>query len=226
MTDLLASVANLEEARLAAETGVDLIDLKNPREGALGALPLDEITPIVQALPHQRISATIGDKILQPKPIVEAVKATGATGVDFIKIGFFPGGDIEGTLQALAPVTQDFALIAVLFADYLIALPLIDTLAKAGFKGVMLDTARKEQGPLTKLRPLPFLQRFIDRAREQTLLTGLAGSLRLADIPALLELAPDYLGFRGALCDQQQRSNPLDRQKLMQIREAIPLNTP
>ena len=34
------------------------------------------------------------------------------------------------------------------------------------------------------------------------LLTGLAGSLEAADVPRLLLLAPDYLGFRGALCDQ------------------------
>ena len=222
MTALLASVANLEEARLAAQAGVDLIDLKNPQQGVLGALALDEITRIVQALPNHRISATIGDQPLQPESIVEAVKTTGATGVDFIKIGFFPGGDMDGTLRMLKPLAQDLALIAVLFADYLIALPLIEALAKSGFTGVMLDTARKKQGPLTKLRPLPFLQHFIDKAREQALLTGLAGSLRFEDISALLALEPDYLGFRGALCDQQQRGNPLNYQKLQQIRDAIP----
>ena len=40
MTGLLASVASPEEARIAAACGVDIIDLKNPRAGALGALPL------------------------------------------------------------------------------------------------------------------------------------------------------------------------------------------
>ena len=47
MTGMLASVATLAEARLVEESGVDIIDLKNPAEGALGALPLAEVVRIV-----------------------------------------------------------------------------------------------------------------------------------------------------------------------------------
>ena len=38
ITGMLASVANLAEARLAAAGGADIVDLKNPVAGALGAL--------------------------------------------------------------------------------------------------------------------------------------------------------------------------------------------
>ncbi|NDE57643.1 MAG: hypothetical protein EB071_12320, partial [Gammaproteobacteria bacterium] len=37
MIGLLASVANLEEAESVVGLGVDILDLKNPSEGALGA---------------------------------------------------------------------------------------------------------------------------------------------------------------------------------------------
>ena len=53
------------------------------------------------------------------------------------------------------------------------------------------------------------------------LLCGLAGSLRLDDIARLAPLQADYLGFRGALCVQQQRTAQLDEVRLRQIRDAL-----
>ncbi len=223
MTRLLVSVTDLKEARLAAAAGVDLIDLKNPAAGALGALPPESIREVTQALPGHPFSATIGDLPLMPGIIAEAVTTVAATGVDYIKIGLFPGGDPDATLAALFPLAESYALIGVLFADRPLALPLIDTLAGAGFAGVMLDTANKHQGSLTELRPLDFLERFIRHARSFGLLTGLAGSLRLEDIPVLSVLEPDYLGFRGALCRAGKRTGQLDPKLLCQIRMAIPL---
>lgn len=223
MTALLASVTNLEEARLAAVADVDLIDLKNPAQGALGALPLESIREICLTLSDNHpTSATIGDLTLQPQTVRQAVSAVGACGVNYVKIGLFPGGDLEGTLKALQPLTHELALIGVLFADYLVALPLLKELAAAGFSGVMLDTARKDKGSLVQLRPRFFLQRFVDQARELSLMTGLAGSLRYQDIPLLLDLKPDYLGFRGALCRQGQRAEILDASALAKIRATIP----
>ena len=58
MTGLLASVANLAEARLAATVGADIIDLKNPAAGALGALPVGDVARIAEALGAEtRVSA-------------------------------------------------------------------------------------------------------------------------------------------------------------------------
>ena len=43
MTALLASVRSVAEAELALAGGADVIDLKDPSQGALGALPLSLI---------------------------------------------------------------------------------------------------------------------------------------------------------------------------------------
>jgi len=68
------------------------------------------------------------------------------------------------------------------------------------------------------------LKYFVRQARACGLLTGLAGSLKLADIQPLLKLGPDYLGFRSALCDKHQRNNTIDMQAAHNVRAMIPLH--
>ena len=65
---------------------------------------------------------------------------------------------------------------------------------------------------------------FVTQAKTRQLLCGLAGSLRLADIPALMSYQADYLGFRGALCLEHNRVGQLNKRAVMQIKEAIKNN--
>ncbi|MEN8197292.1 MAG: (5-formylfuran-3-yl)methyl phosphate synthase [Pseudomonadota bacterium] len=91
MTGMLASVGTLEEAEQVLRAGADIIDLKAPAAGALGALATRDVEAIVQRISSQRpVSATIGDLPLIPATVADAVAAMAATGVDFIKIGFSP----------------------------------------------------------------------------------------------------------------------------------------
>jgi len=61
MTELLISVTNVDEAFMAMELGADIIDLKDPSMGALGALPIQTIKDILGVVNSQKIvSATIG----------------------------------------------------------------------------------------------------------------------------------------------------------------------
>ncbi len=209
MTGLLASVRNVAEAGVALRGGADLIDLKEPRAGALGALPPDVIRAVVAYVAGRRpVSATIGDLPMRPAQVVGAVARTAALGVDYVKIGIFPGGAPEACVDALAPLARaGSALVALLFADGSPDFRLADRAARNGFAGVMLDTMRKEGGGLRRFLDERALRRFVDRAHANTLLAGLAGSLRSTDIPALLPLQPDYLGFRGALCSGDRAGN-------------------
>ena len=103
MTGMLASVNSLEEALLALSANVDIIDLKQPALGALGALETDLVKAIVNEINGRcPVSATIGDLPMQPEIVYQAVKAMAETGVDYVKIGFFPGGDWQGTIEKLA----------------------------------------------------------------------------------------------------------------------------
>jgi uncharacterized protein (UPF0264 family) len=224
MTGLLASVNSLEEALLALQADVDIIDLKQPQHGALGALPPETVRRIVQAVNGKKpLSATVGDLPMQPQTVNAAVAAMAASGVDYIKIGFFPGGDWPGTIAALQRLAQQgLRLIAVLFADTPFGSETVDALAAAGFTGVMLDTMDKAQGSLLEVLPPERIAAFVAAAQAQGLLCGLAGSLRKEHIAALLPLQPDYLGFRGALCCGRERTAQLDSAALLDIRQALP----
>ena len=84
----------------------------------------------------------------------------------------------------------------------------------------MLDTADKRGGGLRRHRSDAALGGFVRKARALGLLAGLAGSLAAADIPPLLGLRPDYLGFRGALC-RDGRAGALDPAAFATVRRAM-----
>ena len=219
MTGMLASVNSLEEALIALQANVDIIDLKQPEFGALGALDTQQVTAIVTRLAHSKpISATIGDLPMQADLIVNAVKDMAETGVDYIKIGFFPNQDWHEVIVKLHLLTQhSLKLIAVLFADQQPGFKTIKQFSLAGFSGVMLDTLNKSNGSLTQVMSLDEIKNFVKTTQQHQLLCGLAGSLRKGDIAALLPLKADYLGFRGALCGNQQRTAKLDPTALQAI---------
>lgn len=219
---LLASVADLEEVGLACAGGADLIDLKDPRQGAMGAWPracLGEAVSVVAGrLP---VSATIGDLPMVEDALVAAAEATAATGVGLVKVGFFAGGDHRACARALGAAARGGArLVAVLMADQRPDLDLLPVLAEAGFAGAMLDTADKRAGGLSRHLNGASLADFVRRARGLGLLNGLAGSLGVADVAPLAALRPDYLGFRGALCGGG-REAALDPRALARVRDAL-----
>ncbi len=223
MTGMLASVNSAAEALLVLSAGVDIIDLKQPALGALGALDIVTVKQIVAGIDGRcPVSATIGDLPMQPDPVFNAVKAMAETGVDYIKIGFFPGDDWPGTVNKLSELTgQNYALIAVLFADTQPDLAIMRLLKDAGFTGVMLDTMNKQKGSLTQVMTKTEIGQFVRQAKALQLVCGLAGSLRLADIPELMFYKADYLGFRGALCQEHNRVGELNKLAVTQIKHII-----
>jgi uncharacterized protein (UPF0264 family) len=222
MTGVLASVTSVAEAELVLAAGADIIDLKNPSQGALGALPDRTIRDVVAGLDGRLpMSATIGDLPMEPQPIAEAVDRVGGLGVDIVKVGLFPGGDRDGCLAALgAAAARGLRLVLVMFADQQPDFALIARARDFGLAGVMLDTADKSAGGLRTHLSDTQLAAFVSRAQAAGLLTGLAGSLAEADIPALLPLAPDYLGFRGALC-RGGRAMALDAARVRAVCAAV-----
>jgi uncharacterized protein (UPF0264 family) len=223
MTGMLASVNSAAEALLVLSADVDIIDLKQPALGALGALDIAIIKQIVAGIDGRcPVSATIGDLPVRPDPVFKSVKAMAETGVDYIKIGFFPGDNWSGTVNKLSALTgQNLALIAVLFADTQPDLSIMSLLKDAGFSGVMLDTMNKQKGSLTQMMAKKEIAQFVKQAKARQLLCGLAGSLRMEDIPELIPYQADYLGFRGALCQEHNRLGQLNKQAVIQIRQAI-----
>jgi uncharacterized protein (UPF0264 family) len=219
----LASVISEAEARTALAAGADIIDCKNPVLGALGALDVAIVRAVRMSLPpHIQVSATIGDVPCEPDAVVNAIGVMAATGVDYVKAGLFAEGNARATVRRLGAL--DFGpcrLVGVLFADQKPDFSLIAEIGKAGFAGVMLDTAEKGAGSLPDHMPRRELVRFIAEARAAGLFAGLAGALRAHHVAGLVALDPDVIGFRGALCRDTSRTGDLDRTMTEAIRLAI-----
>ncbi|MGH6826266.1 (5-formylfuran-3-yl)methyl phosphate synthase [Methyloceanibacter sp.] len=224
MTLFLASVRDEAEAATALLARADIVDLKEPGQGALGALDRETACSIVSLVGGRvAVSATIGDLPMHPQIIGNAVLEKAACGVDYVKFGLFPGGDARRCLDALRPVARRVRLILVLFADQLPGFDAVSAATDMGAAGIMLDTADKQAGSLLAHLNVSEIGRFVGHAKAHGLMAGLAGSLTAADVPELLPLAPDLLGFRGALC-LGRRSASLDLAACATIRTLIPEN--
>lgn len=216
MMRLLVSVRSVDEALIAARAGVGFIDLKEPGRGALGDLPLPTIREVVGTLRGQGValpvSATIGDvPMAEGTEILARVAAVDACGVDYVKVGIAPGPDAVGVLQGLASCGA--RVVPVFLADLGIDRDLLDLAVALGFEAIMADTADKAAGSLLGLSPRATIEDFVTRVQTSGALAGLAGSLRADDLPALRALAPDFAGFRSAVCDGH-RGGPLDSRRL------------
>lgn len=223
MTKMLASVTGVAEAEIAISGGADIIDLKDPEAGALGAVATDMIRETVSFVAGRRAtSAVCGDLPMEPEVIRVKAEEIAATGVDFVKIGFFPSGNIAACSAALGLLATRTKLIAVMFADLAPDFEFLPVFARDGFHGAMVDTAHKGRGRLLDHLPPERIPAFVDRARSHSLAVGLSGSLEAPDIPRLLPFAPDFLGFRGALCGEAGRTASVSPEAVTQIRELIP----
>jgi dihydroneopterin aldolase len=223
MTALLASVTDLQEAGVALKSGADIIDLKDPARGALGAVGNDIQQSVTRFIRRRRpVSATVGDLPMSAEVIADAIRTTSANGVDFVKVGLFGPCTHTDILETLAAAGRSgIRVIAVLFIDQYPPLHLLDPLRAAGCAGVMLDTADKTSGGLFHHLHMETLAAFVRQGKELGLLTGLAGSLQLEDIPLLSILAPDYLGFRTALCQDGKRTSRLSASAIERVRAQL-----
>jgi dihydroneopterin aldolase len=222
MIRLLASVRDADEADTALLGGADIIDFKDPAHGALGALPAEVIEAGVRRVARRAsTSATAGDWPLDAAALTRAAERIAATGVDFVKLGLLPGAALASCIEALAPLASRHRTVAVFFCDRSVPLEALPALRAAGFAGAMIDTFDKAAGGLREHLDHGSLRTFVERARKLGLMTGLAGSLRVADVAPLAPLRPDLLGFRGALCQPGGRAASIALERVRAVRQAV-----
>jgi dihydroneopterin aldolase len=223
MTKMLASVTGVEEAKIALGAGADIIDLKNPAAGALGAVAIATIGRTVDFVAGRApVSAVCGDLPMQPETVRAKAEEIAACGVDYVKVGFFPSPEASACAKALSPIAGRTKLVAVLFADQTPDFDLLTSFAGHGFHAAMVDTAQKGKGRLLDYLPPERIPGFVSRCKSLGLMVGLSGSLEAPDVPRLLPFTPDFLGFRGALCEGSQRASGLNAEAVARIRSLIP----
>ena len=209
---LLVSVASAAEASAALAGGADIVDAKNPRAGALGAVSLDTLTEIQLAVGGARpVTAAMGNA--SDEAAVEQLSFEfAASGTSLVKVGF--SGICSAThLSALIAAAHRGAdagsrghcgVVAVGYADdpaSVTAAALVAIAARAGARGILLDTANKSGPGLPALIDADALVPFVARAHDHGLFVALAGKLTADDLVFMRDAGADVAGVRGAACE-------------------------
>jgi hypothetical protein len=211
---LLVSVVSAEEVEAALLGGADIVDVKNPAEGSLGA-PEPALLRAVrsQVASPAAVSVALGDAPHLPGTMALAAAGAASCGADYLKIGLLGSARPEQALELLdavrraaADVNPSALLMAAAYADAsrVGALPpqdLPSIARQAGFHGVMLDTAVKDGVSTFTAMGEDAILDFLAEARGLGLVTALAGALGPADLERAQRLGADIVGVRGSACD-------------------------
>ncbi|PVX24574.1 MAG: hypothetical protein CW716_09805 [Candidatus Bathyarchaeum sp.] len=233
---LLVSVVNKTEALDSINGGADIIDVKNPKEGSLGANFPRVIKEVKEVTPKNlELSATIGDLPNLPGTASLAALGAAVSGVDYVKVGLYGVKTVEEATTLMTEVVRavkdyDSGLktIASGYADFRtvgcvnpLDLPIVAH--KAGSDGVLVDVKIKNvQSNLFNFLADKELKSFVDKAHDYNLLAALAGSLDATDIPRIQSFGADIIGVRGAVCAKKDRvSGKLEQEKVADFSRAI-----
>jgi uncharacterized protein (UPF0264 family) len=232
---LLISPTDEKEAVEAIAGGADIIDVKNPKEGALGAsFPwvikrIKEITPT-----NIEVSCAIGDAPNFPCAVSLAALGAATTGVDYVKVGLHGVKTkeeavflMQNVAKAVKGCNSSIKVVATGYADAKrigsvnpLLVPEIAREAEADV--AMIDTAIKDGKSLFAFLTTDQLRNFVNAAHMHGLKVALAGSLREEDLPAVHALGADVVGFRGAACTNGDRVNGrITRDKVRALAAAV-----
>ncbi len=232
---LLISPTDEKEAAEAIAGSADIIDVKNPKEGALGAsFPwvikrIREITPA-----NIEVSCAIGDAPNFPCAVSLAALGAATTGVNYVKVGLYGVKTTEEAIYLMQNVTKavkncnpSIKVVATGYADAErigsvnpLLIPAIAHQAEADV--AMIDTAIKDGKNLFAYLTTDQLKSFVDAAHMHGLKVALAGSLRKEDLPAVYALGTDIVGLRSAACTNNDRVNGrITRAKVRALANAV-----
>ncbi|MGQ9719151.1 MAG: (5-formylfuran-3-yl)methyl phosphate synthase [Nitrososphaerales archaeon] len=210
---LLVSVSETDEAVDAFRGGADIIDIKNPKEGALGANFPWVIADVRRTLGHNvKISATIGDMPNLPGTASLAALGAASSGADYVKVGLFGTRSLDEALYMVKSVVRSVKdydpkvkIIASGYADHaefggLSPLLLPKIAYKSGAYGVLIDVKNKGESKLFDFLSPPQLKLFVNETHDFDLIVALAGGLGKEDLPQVQELGADIMGVRRAVC--------------------------
>jgi uncharacterized protein (UPF0264 family) len=230
---LLLSVVDAQEARVAVDAGVDIVDVKNPAEGSLGAPGPGVIERVREVVPPDRlVSAAIGD--LPNLPGTAALAALGAarSGAAYVKIGLWGTSTEDEAVAVLRAAGEALdggaVVIAGAYADAERvpggSLPpgaLVEAARRAGAGGCLLDTAVKDGRGLFEWITPEALEALVAEGHAAGLEMALAGGLRTEDLSAVRGTGADIAGVRSAACRDGRRTAPLDPERIGRLRAAL-----
>ncbi|HEX3600534.1 MAG TPA: (5-formylfuran-3-yl)methyl phosphate synthase [Lacipirellulaceae bacterium] len=217
---LLVSVRNAEEARAALAGGADVIDVKEPNNGALGAAPADVVSTIVRVVDGRAmVTAALGELLEHSHADHPNNGVPIPQGLSLFKLGLAGCANEIDWQTRWKTIISKFAggsrstppqPVAVVYADWRAArAPDPSNVLKAGVDvgcpALLVDTWDKSSGALFNHWQPKDLRRFIEEVRKHKLIVVLAGSLTGKNLQLAASLKPDFVAVRGAACDGGRR---------------------
>jgi uncharacterized protein (UPF0264 family) len=205
---LLVSPSSIDEARRSG--AADIIDVKKPSEGSLGA-NYPWVIREIKAFSKKPVSAAIGDFDFKPGGASLTAYGAACAGADYIKIGLtFDGKEkARAVISAVVKAVKDefpekFVVIAA-YSDFermgsISPFDMAPIAAEEGADIVMVDTGIKDRQSTFAFMNEEALRSFTDKNTQLGLKTALAGALKFEDIDALKRINPDIIGVRGMVC--------------------------
>lgn len=232
---LLISPTNEKEAIKAIAGGADIIDVKNPTEGALGANYPWVIKRIRELTPKNlEVSCTLGEVPNLPGSISLAALGAASLGVDYIKVGLYGLKTpqqatllLQNVNRAAKECNPKIKVVAVAYADAskigAIDPLLIPDIAKnAQVEVAMIDTAIKDGKSTFDHLTTEQVKAFVDSAHAFGLEVALAGSLRKQHLSLVHGLGVDVVGLRGAACTNCDRvSGEITKELVSELAQAV-----
>ena len=214
---LLVSPRDVEEAKSVIRGNADIVDVKNPKEGSLGANFPWVIRSIKELVEKEggngmELSAAIGDFYYKPGTASLAALGAASVGADYIKIGLFKIKTREeaidllnGVVKAVKGFDPTKKVVSAFYSDYKrinsISPFEIEEIGKEVEIDVsMVDTGIKDGKTTFEFLSEDELTTFVSESKALGLETALAGPFTFEDIPTLKRIAPDILGVRGMVC--------------------------
>ncbi len=227
--ELLVSAINLNEAKEAKIGGADILDVKNPKEGSLGAnFPwvIREISDYANG--EIIVSTTIGDVPYKPGTVSLAALGCAVSGSNYVKVGLYGPKNYDEAMELMEAVVKtikeyddSIVVVACGYADaYKIGSVLPDIIPKVAYDSgcdlAMLDTYIKDGHRLTDHLNKDQLKEFTDKSHEYNLKVALAGSVNANDVALLKEINCDIMGVRGCVCTGGDRNKGTINHELVQ----------
>lgn len=224
---LLVSVRSLAEAEIAMSCQVDILDVKEPNQGALGRASDDVLSEIATACSGRcTLSAALGELSEYGSDLPEIPDFL--HGFQYLKCGLAGCGTedwrhrVAGAWDQIRTVSQP---VAVAYADHVQARSPSpwDLLEHAGQHGVdimLIDTWSKSGNSTLDYLSHNDLVQLKKRASVLGIRFVLAGSLQESHLQSVAETGANWIGIRGAVCEGK-RSAGLSLSRLQSFRKSV-----
>ena len=238
---LLVSVRNVKEATAAVDGGADIIDVKEPQRGALGFAGVEVVGSVVHAVGGRApVSVALGEIREWENPRA----GLHLNGISYAKLGpkhtdemLATGQEPAEWLDCLAtgrqnaPVDSTVDWVAVSYADFERAnAPAPEFILKDAIKNnvaaFLIDTYVKDDRSVFDVIGFDRLTRLRNEAHGAGIAFALAGQVREEHLPSVVELAPDIVGVRGAVCEGTNRTGQLSVARVRALKNGLRASCP